>query len=350
VRTESDAAVALPPFLKAKWTAEGRLAAEEASLNAFFEETGYPRAPRFYIMKWLTDWIRKYGIDGFRVDTVKHTEAEIWEELKELCVQAFQDWKAKHPESVLDEEDFYMVGEVYGYYIGAEQMYNYGDREVNFFDNGFESLINFSFKGDATNAYDSLFTKYSDILNNDNMASVSVLNYLTSHDDGSPFDPQRIRSHETASKLLLSPGGAQIYYGDETARPLIIEGTNGDATLRSFMNWEDLEKPFYKDLLTHWQKLGQFRKRHQAVGAGVHTSVQADPYLFKRTLTVDNTIEDQVLIGLDHAAGMKEIKVYDVFKNGDQVRDAYSGATATVSKGVIQIDSPYDIVLIEGVE
>ena len=268
IKTESEEDVELPPFLKEKWTLEGRLAAEEKELDAFFEKTGYPRAPRFYIIKWLTDWIRKYGIDGFRVDTVKHTEAEIWDELKEAAEAAFQEWKAANPGLVLDEEDFYMVGEVYGYYVEAEKMYDYGDKKVDFFANGFEGLINFSFKQDATNSYEGLFSKYSDILNKDNMQSVGVLNYLTSHDDGSPFDPQREKSYETATKLLLSPGAAQIYYGDETARPLIIEGANGDANLRSFMNWDDLAAPSYQTLLGHWQKLGQFRKNHLSIGAG----------------------------------------------------------------------------------
>ena len=347
VRTDSDAAVELPAFLKEKWEAEGRLAAEEKALDAFFAKTAYPRAPRFYIIKWLTDWIRKYGIDGFRVDTVKHTEAGIWKELKEACRLAFLEWKAANPSKVLDDEDFYMVGEVYGYQIEAEKMYDYGDQKVDFFANGFESLINFSFKYDATNTYENLFSKYSEILNKDSMQSVGVLNYLTSHDDGSPFDPQREKNHETATKLMLAPGAAQIYYGDETARPLVIEGANGDANLRSFMNWADLEKQSYQDLLRHWQKLGQFRKKHLAIGAGQHQQLQATPYLFKRTLPLNKRKEDKVLIGLDLDKGVKSIAVHDTFKEGAKVRDFYSGIVTKVADGKIQIDSPYDIVLIE---
>ncbi len=350
VKTESDAAVELPPFLKEKWSAEGRLAAEEKALEAFFAKTGYPRAPRFYIMKWLVDWIRKYGIDGFRVDTVKHTEEKVWKELKEACKVAFADWKTANPSKVLDEEEFYMVGEVYGYYVEAEKMYDYGDRKVDFFANGFEGLINFSFKEDAKNDYENLGSKYSKILNNDNMQSVGILNYLTSHDDGSPFDPKRTKSKETATKLLLSPGGAQIYYGDETARPLVIEGTNGDATLRSFMNWEDLEKESYQDLLAHWQKLGQFRKNHLAIGAGEHQQLQATPYLFKRTLQVNDTKQDQVLVGLDLEKGVKEIAVHNTFEDGIAVRDFYSGTEAIIKNGQVEIDSPYDIVLIEAID
>jgi len=60
---------------------------------------------------------------------------------------------------------------------------------------------------------------------------------------------------------LLSPGISQTYYGDETGRSLVVEGTQGDATLRSFMNWEDVKSnPETQKTLLHWQKLGQFRK------------------------------------------------------------------------------------------
>jgi glycosidase len=43
-------------------------------IDAFFARTGYPRAPKYYIIKWLTDYITEYGIDGYRGDTVKHTD------------------------------------------------------------------------------------------------------------------------------------------------------------------------------------------------------------------------------------------------------------------------------------
>ena len=50
-----------------------------------------------------------------------------------------------------------------------------------------------------------------------------------------------------------------------------IDGTVGDATLRSFMNWSDIKNnQKTKELLQHAQKLGQFRANHPAVGAGTH--------------------------------------------------------------------------------
>src|SRR5690606_30023723 len=59
IRTESDDRVELPLPLIAKWRGEGRLDAEVASLDAFFTRTRYPRAPRYYVIKWLTDWVRE---------------------------------------------------------------------------------------------------------------------------------------------------------------------------------------------------------------------------------------------------------------------------------------------------
>src|SRR5690606_10307651 len=69
IKTESDDPVDLPPQLVEKWKSEGRYEQEVAELDAFFERTGHPRAPRFYIIKWLTDYISEFGIDGYRVDT-----------------------------------------------------------------------------------------------------------------------------------------------------------------------------------------------------------------------------------------------------------------------------------------
>ena len=71
---------------------------------------------------------------------------------------------------------------------------------------------------------------------------VAVLNYVSSHDDGSPYDLDRKDPLGAGTRLLLAPGGAQIYYGDELARPLRVAGAEGDANLRSFMNWGDLAR------------------------------------------------------------------------------------------------------------
>lgn len=346
VLTESNANVELPAFLIEKWKKEGRYESEMASLDAFFQRTGYPRAPKYYIIKWLTDYITEFGIDGYRADTVKHTDETVWADFKVQCQHAFDQWKKNNPSKVLDNNKFYTIAEVYNYGISAGKNFDFGDRKVNYFAHGFNSMINFEFKWDAQREYEYIFSKYSSKLNIE-LDGFSVLNYLSSHDDGAPFDAKREKSLESATKLLLSPGVSQIYYGDETGRSLEIPGTEGDATLRSFMNWDELAKSKDKQkVLEHWQKLGQFRRKHPCIGAGVHRQISASPYIFSRGFVKDEYL-DRAIIGLDMTLGRKIITVSSVFKDGTKLRDAYSGKEMTVDKGRVVFDSDFSTVLLE---
>jgi alpha-amylase len=346
IRTEDDNNVELPPQLIEKWKAEGRYENEMAELDAFFQRTGYPRAPRFYIIKWLTDYITEFGIDGYRADTVKHIEESVWQEFKAECDYAFSQWKKSNPEKVLDGNEFYLVGEVYNYNISNGKYFDFGDKKVNYFDGSFHSLINFEFKANAKGSYERLFSKYSDMLQHD-LKGFGVLNYLSSHDDGSPFDASRKKPYETATKLLLAPGTSQIYYGDESARSLVVEGTSGDATLRSFMNWDDIENdPKTQEILKHWQKLGQFRANHPAIGAGAHQMITQRPYVFYRSFYLNN-YEDLVVVGLNLSKGTKTLDVSKIFKDGEMVHDAYSNQDVKVTNGKAKLNSEYNMVLLE---
>ncbi len=349
ILTESDEAVELPDALLAKWKEEGRLSQELDELNLFFERTGYPRAPRFYIIKWLADYIHEYGVDGFRVDTVKHVNENAWAELQKEAEYAFQTWKKKHPDLVLDNSPFYMVGEVYGYGISGGRPFDFGDKEVDYFDNGFKSLINFDLKTDAGRDYEQVFRKYSYLLHS-KLRGKSVLNYLTSHDDGSPFDPERKKPYRSANMLLLTPGASQVYYGDETMRPLQVEGAEGDANLRSFMNWSDLDSlPEVQKAHEHWKKLGQFRRDHPAIGAGKHKRLAKKPYAFSRTYT-DGEYKDKVVVGLDLPKGKKSITVKGFFGDGTRLRDTYSNTEVMVKKGKVILENDFDTALLELVE
>ncbi len=342
ILTESNTPAELPPMLIEKWKKEGRYEKEIQSLNEFFARTGYPRAPKYYIMKWLADYVAELGIDGYRVDTVKHTNEDVWKDFQKVCQEAFDIYKVNNPSKVLDDELFFMVGEVYGYGISQKQNYDFGDRKVNYYQNGFKSLINFDFKGDATKSYEELFSSYSKTLNAD-LNGKTVMNYLTSHDDGSPFDKDRKKTYEAATKLLLSPGISQIYYGDETARDLTIEGASGDATLRSNMNWSDIQYNFAtQKLLQHYQKLGQFRANHPAVGAGTHQIISDSPYWFSRVFK-----NDRVVVGLDLKSGVKEVDLKGFWADGTKIRDAYSGQTMKVTNGKVSVNSQCSIVLLE---
>ena len=346
LKTESNEPVSLPPYLIEKWKKEGRYDQEIKELDAFFARTGYPKAPKYYIIKWLTDYISDYGIDGYRADTAKHLEENVWADFKTQCDYSFENWKKNNPTKVLDNTPFYTIAEVSGYNISSGKFYDFGDKKVNYYGNGFNNMINFEFKNDAKKDYESLFSLYSNKLNID-LKGFSVLNYISSHDDSGPFDPKRIKSIESGTKLLLSPGISQVYYGDESARSLVIEGTQGDATLRSFMNWDAIKSNSEtQKILLHWQKLGQFRRNHPAIGAGIHKQITASPYTFSRTFE-NETIQDKIVVGLDLPLGQKELSIGSVFENGNQIIDAYSGKETIVSDGKVSINTPFSIVLLE---
>jgi alpha-amylase len=346
IKTESTQEVEIPVFLVEKWKTEGRYESEMVSLDAFFKRTGYPKLPKYYIIKWLTDYITEFGIDGYRADTVKHTEEAVWADFKTQCEYAFATWKKNNPSKVLDNNAFYTIAEVYNYGISGGQLFDFGDRKVNYYENGFDNMINFEFKWDAQKNYEFIFSKYSSKLNNE-LKGFSVLNYLSSHDDGGPFDAKRAKSIESGTKLLLSPGISQVYYGDESARSLVVEGTKGDATLRSFMNWDAIKSDSEtQKTLLHWQKLGQFRRNHPAVGAGIHTEISNQPYTFSRTFSKEKFI-DKVIIGLDLQTGKKELTVSSIFSNGATLRDTYSGKEVVVSNGKVTVDSEFAFVLLE---
>jgi alpha-amylase len=345
VRTDRDSAVELPQFLLQKWSREGRREKEVEELEAFFRRTRYPRAPRYYLMKWLTDWVRELGFDGYRIDTAKHFEPAVSSELKHEAQDALSSWRRGRSKVEPGLLPFYMVGEVYGWEVSQGRTYDFGDRKVDFFSHGYDALINFGFKSD-TGSLHGVHTRYSAALARGALRDVSVLNYLSSHDDGSPYDRDRKDPFGAGTRLLLAPGGAQIYYGDELARPLQVPGAEGDANLRSFMNWDDLEHGrTTRKVLEHWRKLGKFRRAHPAVGAGVHRTHQARPYIFSRVLEPGGR-PDRVLVAMDQGNGARTVPIFGIFAEGTRLVDAYTDVAGTVRNGVVSLESGAELVLL----
>ena len=75
-----------------------------------FKKTGLKRTPRNYIIKWLTDYVRELGIDGFRFDTTYHVDEESWAVLKQEAERAFEGYHQNN--NSVPSALFYMVGEV----------------------------------------------------------------------------------------------------------------------------------------------------------------------------------------------------------------------------------------------
>jgi alpha-amylase len=309
-RTESKEAVGLPTFLKNK------------------PDTKAVDLPgttvRGYLVKWLTDWVRQYGVDGFRCDTVKHVEPEAWAQLKQEGVKALADWKAANPSAKIDDAPFWMVGEYWGAGPGRHKLLG----------SGFDAMLNFEFQNEdeAFAKPEKLFREYAKLQAG---KPVHMLNYLSSHDT-KLFDRDKLM--EGGSALLLAPGGVQIFYGDETARPVGIEPrTDPQQGTRSDMNWA---APDTK-VLAHWRKLGTFRSRHVALARGEHQQLNASPYAFSR---VDAASGDRVVVALG-AKGEVTIPVAGVFQEGEHLRDAYTGREATVASGTVKVQAETYVLL-----
>jgi alpha-amylase len=55
----------------------------------------------------------------------------------------------KQSNKSIRQQFFYTIAEVYNYGISGGQDFDFGDKKVNYFMNGFNNMINFEFKWDA---------------------------------------------------------------------------------------------------------------------------------------------------------------------------------------------------------
>ncbi len=325
-RTESGALVGIPKFLQTKWEKEGTLSAKQAKYGND-TVTGH-------ISTWLAEWVEEFGVDGFRCDTAKHVGKTEWGQLKTKCVAALKKWRQNNPTAVGADwtDDFWMTGEHFGHGVGKDDYYTTG---------GFDSMINFEFAPTVgqsnvpgADSVETVYSRYASSINSD--PSFNVLTYLASHDTTLIKGD---RNH-AGSFLLMLPGGIQIYYGDETNRPLDSSAkANADPgaghQLRTFMNWDSIDQ----GVLKHWQKLGQFRNNHLAVGAGSHKLISAysssSGYTFARTYN-----DDKVVVTLFAPANTEiTVDVSGIFSDGIEVTNFYDDTTAKVSGGKVTFNS-----------
>ena len=155
--------------------------------------------------------------------------------------QARAEWSAANPLDPMSGSPFWMVGEVFGH----------GPQANVYQDNGFDALINFAFQGelaakasDCLSQADSGYEEYAGLLQNSH--GHNFMSYASSHDTSLFFAEQNNdlkRQQGLAAALLLSPGAVQIYYGDESARPLGPSGSDPYQGTRSSMNWAAHQQP-----------------------------------------------------------------------------------------------------------
>ena len=341
VKTELTSSVGMAPVLVKKWNDVDsddykakyyNPSVANADWNGYSGDyrTDKNIAPADYQVVWLSAWVRELGIDGFRCDTAKHVEPFRWGQLKVACEAALEAWRNDSSKDKTYngadtgaedwDESFWMTGECFGWTSTAGQ----GD----YYTTGkFDSMINFSFNGAAgsgtSSSYPSSNTweSYLNINKNgdsdENGNRNNVLTYVSSHDTRLC---RASNQSEVGTMLTLLPGGVQIYYGDETSRPLAYTGCGDtDMMTRGDFNWSDAAGETAK----HWGKVGTFRKFNPAVGAGTGSAT-------KRTYS-GPAGESKVAIGI----GGSSVDVKDLFTDGTTVYNWYDGASATVSGGKV---------------
>ncbi|MBD5088996.1 MAG: hypothetical protein HDT30_09355 [Clostridiales bacterium] len=326
-KTETTNDPGIPSILKNKWTKEGNYDDKVAMTNSSLQAAGLSKSVTGYIASWLSEWVREYGVDGFRCDTAKHVNVSEWVKLKNACKVALNDWRKNNPDKpgAQWKDDFWMTGEHWDHGVGKDSYYTSG---------AFDSMINFSYKGNESKSGSGLETTYSSYASQINSdPSFNVLSYISSHDTS-----LGARSANAGTALLLTPGGVQTYYGDESGRQ--SGGGSGDQPTRSHMNWSSMDEK----ILSNWQKVGRFRRNHIAVGAGQHKKIADSPYTFSRTYTGKATVgsetktdyEDKVVVCLPGSAGTNDVSVGTIFEDGATVVDEYSGEEYTVSGGKVE--------------
>ncbi len=317
----------LPDFLRLKWDPD-KVASEEAALDAFFTRTSLSRTAANHVVKWLSDWVRNYGIDGFRIAQSEYVDATVMVALRNEATVALQEWKESNPEKALDDKNFWMAGEAGSMASGSSSRP----------ESEFDSVLNREFREDDGADLQSLYSGY---VSSRQGASANQLSFLSSHDT-SLFDRSELITAGT--RLLLSPGGVSVFYGDESVRPEGPVVSDSTQRTRSPMNWASTDEA----VLAHWQKVGSFRAAHPAIARGGHDIVQDEPYTFYRGLQMGvDTDEVVIVVG---ATGKTRINVSLVWPDDTVLRDAYTGNVAFVSFGQVTFTAdPSGLILMEEV-
>ncbi len=327
-KTESTSSEPAPAILKTKWAKETSGYDDWIIPAAKNLRKDLGLAPAVYIEKWLAAWVEEFGIDGFRCDTAKHIDAYRWKELKDVCKTALETWRNSSRatgDAKNWDEDFWMTGECFTWYIGNGYYYNYG----------FDSMIDFSYNsGSGSTPNVSDWASRADKLNGTPDDGQNALAYISSHDT-SLYRPGDMITLGT--NFLLLPGQVQIFYGDETGRSFGDTGSDKTQGTRSDFNWDAVDGNVNK----HWKKVGKFRQGHPAVGGGQQTEIASNTY--KRYYN-GQAGEDTVVI---YAGSSSSVTVSGAFADGKQVRNAYTGETATVSGGKASFSTASNPVLVE---
>ena len=315
IKTEKTDKVKLPKFLKRKWKTEGKGNDAWVNPSAVTLRKDADKAPADYMIDWIASWVEEFGIDGMRCDIVEYVHIDRWAQLSEACNRALNRWREKHPDDPAAKwnDKFYMTGD-----------FDYADIDYkpDYAAAGFGSMVNFYFpKHGDLDAIVATWQRYADsICCHKDWHPFSYLN--NSYNRETDMD----NIIECATTLLLAPGAVQIFYGDETRRGLsdARQNVDSDQAFRSDMNWDNIDAA----VLEHFRILGTIRKQHPAIAVGRQKTIDCH--------TCTRTADETILIRLKPIDGLP-ILVDGIYPDGTTLNELYSGQTAVVKDGKVNI-------------
>lgn len=275
------------------------------------------------LVTWQTEWMSKYSIDYYRVDTVKHVETTTWEAFKNSLTKVNPDFK--------------MIGE----YSGAGYANNAGELGTGSMD----ALLDFDFNdfaqkfvtGDISGVESSLQKRNGAINNTATMGS-----FLSSHDEDSLqyklVNESKLSEEEAynlmkvaATLQITAKGQPVLYYGEEIGQG----GANNwpYQTNRRDFDWTELEKQKAdsNSIYNHYKTMLAIRNAYTDVFARGNRSTvavsDADGYEVISRSYGNSTL----YVGMNVKEAEKEVVIPVAESAGTVLRNLYDGKTYTVS-------------------
>lgn len=275
------------------------------------------------LVAWQTEWMSKYSIDYYRVDTVKHVETTTWAAFKNSLTKVNPDFK--------------MIGE----YSGAGYANNAGELGTGTMD----ALLDFDFNDFAQNFVTGKISSVENSLQKRNSAinNTAVMgSFLSSHDEDTLqyklVNESKISEEEAynlmkvaATLQITAKGQPVLYYGEEIGQG----GANNwpYQTNRRDFDWTELEKQKAdsNSIYNHYKTMLAIRNAYTDVFARGNRSTvavsDADGYEVISRSYGNNTL----YVGMNVKEAEKEVVIPVAESAGTVLKNLYDGKTYTVS-------------------
>lgn len=275
------------------------------------------------LVTWQTEWMSKYSIDYYRVDTVKHVETTTWEAFKNSLTKVNPDFK--------------MIGE----YSGAGYANNAGELGTGTMD----ALLDFDFNDFAQNFVTGNISSVENSLQKRNNAinNTSVMgSFLSSHDEDTLqyklVNESKISEEEAynlmkvaATLQITAKGQPVLYYGEEIGQG----GANNwpYQTNRRDFDWTELEKQKAdsNSIYNHYKTMLAIRNTYTDVFARGNRSTVAASDAEGYEVISRSYGNSTLYVGMNVKEAEKEVVIPVAESAGTVLKNLYDGKTYTVS-------------------